>query len=436
MSIAGLVVNEFSSHEREEDEEEAEEEEEEEEEDRDAVLEEAAELAKKLRKLVSAAVCADRRVPVDTAMNEEKPPDVSNIKDEEERKLTLLKWKLEQKEKVLHALEAEDSDQPFEPGPMCFRCIRWMRTDKDVLKCRASCQQGAALVENMEALLWGERSPQARQLQLPLSGIWRKTVVGLTRAGWRGGPRQWRRSLLQVIPTSREVARIPRLLPKPDPDTLDVEDLRPPLGALVARGTKYRVFGVVPTVNAAPFDKEALAGTLIIEGGGTRVKGRIKGVEAFMTMTARTTEPMQAMGAPLGQKTWAALHYLEAKVVGNVFGMAIGLVAGGVRYLDTWFPDHSLRLEFDGAVRGKGMFDSVVRNADDPSQAFRDQDTIGVLVDFLACQMAWYVNGKLVAHRCRLPLAHHEARDLRCEPPSPRPPGAANVSRLLWPRCG
>ena len=69
---------------------------------------------------------------------------------------------------------------------MCFRCVRWMRTDKDVLKCRASCHQGAVLVENMEALLWGERCPEAVHLKAPLLGIWRKTVVGLTRAGWRG----------------------------------------------------------------------------------------------------------------------------------------------------------------------------------------------------------------------------------------------------------
>ena len=221
-----------------------------------------------------------------------------------------------------------------------------------------------------------------------------------------GGPRQWRRSLLQVIPTGKEVERIPRLLPKPDPD-------EPGQGDLVAKGTKYRVFNVVPTVNAAPFDKDAISGTLIIQGGGTLVKGRIKGVEAFMTMSARTAEPMRAMGVPLGQKTWAALHYLEIKVVGNVFGMALGLVAGSVQDLDTWFPDHSLRLEFDGAIRGKGMFERVARNGDDPAQVFKDKDTVGILVDFLACQIAWYVNGKRVAHRCRLPLAHHEARDLR-----------------------
>ena len=76
-----------------------------------------------------------------------------------------------------------------------------------------------------------------------------------------GGPRQWRRSLLQVIPTGKEVERIPRLLPKPDPD-------EPGQGDLVAKGTKYRVFNVVPTVNAAPFDKDAISGTLIIQGGG------------------------------------------------------------------------------------------------------------------------------------------------------------------------
>jgi hypothetical protein len=61
----------------------------------------------------------------------------------------------------------------------------------------------------------------------------------------------------------------------------------------------------------------------------------------------------------------------------------------------------------------KGMFDSVRKNGDDPTQAFGDGDTIGVLVDFLALQVAWFVNGKRLAHRCHLPLSHHESRDLR-----------------------
>jgi hypothetical protein len=59
----------------------------------------------------------DRGVPVDTALKEELPPDVSKVKDEEEKRLLLLKWRLEQKEQVLKILEAEESDQPFEPAP-------------------------------------------------------------------------------------------------------------------------------------------------------------------------------------------------------------------------------------------------------------------------------------------------------------------------------
>jgi len=68
--------------------------------------------------------------------------------------------------------------------------------------------------------------------------------------------------------------------------------------------------------------------TYIHTGGGTKVQGRIKGLEAFMTMTARTAVPMQAVAASLGQLTCAVLHYFEIKIVGNVFGMAVGLVAG------------------------------------------------------------------------------------------------------------
>ena len=59
------------------------------------------------------------------------------------------------------------------------------------------------------------------------------------------------------------------------------------------------------------------------------------------------------------------------------------------------------------------MFDSVRKNGDDTERAFKDGDIIGVLVDFLALQVAWYVNGKRLAHRCQLPLRHHESRDLR-----------------------
>jgi hypothetical protein len=407
ISITGIVLDEQPIHHNE-----GEEEEEEKKIYYAAALEEAAELAKKLRKLVCAAVCADKRVPIDKAMAEDKPPYLWHIADAEQRRLELLQWKLEQKEALLRALEQEESDKPYDPGPMSFRCLRWMRTDKDVLACRASCRQGAVLVHAMESLLWGEKSPTARQLRAPLAGIWRKTFSGLSKVGWMPGPRQWRRDLLQVIPTGKEISNIPRLEPKPEPDPPEDEDLIPPLGALAATH-KHRVFCVTPVINAAPFDADALAGTLRIEGGGTIVKGRIQGVEAFMTMTARTAVPIQALGAPMGKQTCAVLHYFEVKIVGNVFGMAIGLVAGAVSFLDTWFPDDSLRLEFDGAIRGKGMFEPVPRNGDDPDQVFRDGDTVGVLFDILACQLAWYVNGKLLAHRCHLPLGHHQARDLR-----------------------
>ena len=159
MSVAGIpattIPNNFSSQDVEEGADNAEEEEDK---GPEALVEEAMELAKKLRKLVSTAVCADRRVPVDTAMKEEQPPDVSNVEDEEEKRLLLLKWRLEQKEKVLKILEAEESDKPFEPasnsqsplyslltssryfraltfeslrqGPMCFRCVRRLLNPK------------------------------------------------------------------------------------------------------------------------------------------------------------------------------------------------------------------------------------------------------------------------------------------------------------------
>ena len=103
---------------------------------------------------------------------------------------------------------------------------------------------------------------------------------------------------------------------------------------------------------------------MLVSAGGTKVRGRIKGVEAFMTMTARTAVPIkvkpnvlwvffasfflkfwvlpQALGAPFALRTWPSLHYLEAKITGNVFGMSVGLIAGSVENLDTWFPDHSV----------------------------------------------------------------------------------------------
>ena len=391
------------------------EEEQEEDMDHDASIQHAAELGKKLLKLICAAVCADKRVPLEKALVDEAPPDLSHITDDSERELQMLKWKLDQRELNLRALTAEESQTPFVPGPMSLRCARWMRTDKDVLRCRSGSRQGALMVEAMEALLWGEKIAGVRQLRRPLAGIWRRTFSALSRVGWEPGPRSWRRALLQVMPTANEVRNMPPLNPRPDP--VDTDDQG---GNAVGRidgkeasFPKHRIFCVVPVVNGAPFDSKRLAGTLLVEAGGTRVKGRIKGVEAFMTMTARTALPMRVLGEPLGLRTCCALHYLEVKVIGNVFGMAIGLVAGSVINLDTWFPDHSLRLEFDGAIRGKGMFEFVPRNSDNDAQAFADGDTIGVLFDVLSCQVAWFVNGSVVAHRCRLPLAHHEARDLR-----------------------
>jgi hypothetical protein len=158
VSSTGLVVNEQPLMEDDEGEEEGSEE-------PDAVMTgddvdnesaeaDAEELAKKLSKLICAAVCADMRVPKEK-LKAEEPPDVSQIKDENEAKLLLMKWQLAQKTRMLSAIEAEVvqpradgtfAKEPFEPGPMCFRCARWMRTDKDVLKCGGSCRQGALLV--------------------------------------------------------------------------------------------------------------------------------------------------------------------------------------------------------------------------------------------------------------------------------------------------
>ena len=157
VSSTGLVVNEQPLMEDDEGEEGSEE--------PDAVMTgddvdnesaeaDAEELAKKLSKLICAAVCADMRVPKEK-LKAEEPPDVSQIKDENEAKLLLMKWQLAQKTRMLSAIEAEVvkpradgtfAKEPFEPGPMCFRCARWMRTDKDVLKCGGSCRQGALLV--------------------------------------------------------------------------------------------------------------------------------------------------------------------------------------------------------------------------------------------------------------------------------------------------
>ena len=193
ISITGQVLDEHPSHEIEEEDDEGLEGEE--------AIEAAAELGRKLRKLVCAAVCADKRVPTDKAMQDEQPPDFTHIPDAEERTLEQLKWRLEQKEQMLRMLEADPSEKPFEPGPMCFRCARWMRTDRDVVRCRASGRQGALFVEAMEALLWGERAQAARALCAPLARIWRSTFRGLHRVGWLFGPRQWRREILQVMPT-------------------------------------------------------------------------------------------------------------------------------------------------------------------------------------------------------------------------------------------
>jgi hypothetical protein len=193
---------------------------------------------------------------------------------------------------------------------------------------------------------------------------------------------------LQVVPTAREVANAPALRPKPDADPPGDEEEGPPARGELAAAPAYRIFSIAPVVNGAPFDRELLAGTLLVEKvpstscctlspkpqtdlhpasytrhptpetrnpnpglllleqGGTLVKGRIKGVEAFMTMTARTAEPMQAHGAPLARQTCPMLHYFEAKVVGNVFGMAVGLVAGSVeqvRIVLVRMTSHSVR---------------------------------------------------------------------------------------------
>jgi hypothetical protein len=164
MSITGDVLNEQPTQEEEEEEEE------EEEMNHEEAIAHAKDLGRKLRKLVCAAVCSDLGIPLTKAMEDDQPPDLSHITDVEERELLLLKWKLEQKEKLLSALEMQESDKAFQPGVMSFRCARWMRTDKDVLKCRASSRQGAVFVEAMESLLWGEKAPAADELRRPLSG--------------------------------------------------------------------------------------------------------------------------------------------------------------------------------------------------------------------------------------------------------------------------
>ena len=91
-------------------------------------------------------------------------------------------------------------------------------------------------MEAFEALLWGEKyfdKLSIKKLKKPLAGIWRQTFYTLYRVGWVPGPRkEKKRNLLQVLPTSKEVANFPCLQPRPEPD----EDVDIPVeGALAAR---------------------------------------------------------------------------------------------------------------------------------------------------------------------------------------------------------
>lgn len=75
--------------------------------------------------------------------------------------------------------------------------------------------------------------------------------------------------------------------------------------------------------------------------------------------------------------------------------------------------DDTITMQVQLQPASKGMFEAVGKNGDDPAQAFKDGDVVGVFVDFLSLQIGWYANGKCLAHRCHLPLRHHESRDLR-----------------------
>jgi hypothetical protein len=104
-------------------------------------------------------------------------------------------------------------------------------------------------MEAFEALLWGEKyfdKLSIKKLKKPLAGIWRQTFYTLYRVGWVPGPRKdKKRNLLQVLPTSKEVANFPCLQPRPEPD----EDVDIPVeGALAARAKAIRKVCLVARV--------------------------------------------------------------------------------------------------------------------------------------------------------------------------------------------
>jgi hypothetical protein len=114
----------------------------------------------------------------------------------------------------------------------------------------------------------------------------------------------------------------------------------------------------------------------------------------------------------------------EVTLRGSVYAASVGLIAGSVasdrKSLDTWFPEHSIRLEYDGSVRGKGMFgDPSVENGVDvamPAAVERELEdgvVVTVVLDLLCRQVGWLINGRLCGVKRDLPLGHHEAHDLR-----------------------
>mmetsp|Transcript_37378 Transcript_37378/g.88582 ORF Transcript_37378/g.88582 Transcript_37378/m.88582 type:complete len:453 (+) Transcript_37378:2-1360(+) len=332
----------------------------------------ALDFANKVKTVVVAAVCADLGVHTDSA---EKNP------------------------AGRMAREATPSS-PFTPGRYCTQMARWLRTDAQAHSFRRSDWAAFLFLEAMDALLWGRVHPDAkggmRSACADLEVVWRSTRAALTRAGWR---RQGRGLPvgMPLYPTPREASGLATL-------------------RTVAPATQLRVCPLVAVVNWCGWDSEVCGEGLKVSRDTSAVANRApENTEEYQTMCARCVEPIDSR-QPLGLAPGALLFYFEVLVEGtegDEFGFSLGIVSGESESLDNWYPENSLRLEYDGSVRGKGMFESLPQMKADDARAVLVSDRVAILLDLLTARCAWFINGQQVAAMSELPLAHNMAQDLR-----------------------
>ncbi|EKX54540.1 hypothetical protein GUITHDRAFT_100016 [Guillardia theta CCMP2712] len=295
----------------------------------------------------------------------------------------------------------ETSRQDFQ-----HKCLSWLRTDEAVQRLRSSSKDGWIVVgEFKKMLLHYDRMALWSEQTLP-AGLSKKLLYTRNKLAllrWFAHPPQPEEQVLFLDP-----AQVRGFPPLDMPTKLEEGESSSSSPSSIA--PKYFIFPVLVCVNSCEFDRERKGPRIRVSKTGYKAICNIS--QQLGGQSLRSSLPMAIELSSVGRSS-SFLHYMEVLVLGSVYGMSVGIVSGETEDLSTWFPANSLRLEYDGAVRGNGIFLKHSTAQGKEGLSFDDGDRVGVFLDLLTNKIGWTKNGKLVMTRERLPLLHPLAGDLR-----------------------